>query len=63
MRHLFHTPTVGENLVHICKAGAFPCKVVKVSPAVCKVELLAGGVNNSLVGQVVNAHIATLRTV
>ena len=62
MRPLFHTPAIGERLFHVSKLGTLPCRVIEVSPAVCRVELLAGGVANALAGQVIKTHVALLRT-
>ena len=62
MKHPTATPTVGQNLVYVQGGNVIPCEVVSVAAAVCRVKLLAGGVNNSLAGKVIPAHVALLRT-
>lgn len=61
MKQLSKTPTIGQQLVYINGGNQLPCEVVAVSAAVCTVKLLAGGLNNSLAGKVVRAHVALLR--
>lgn len=63
MNRITKTPTVGQQLVYKDVQGnILPCEVVKVFAAVCKVKLLAGGLNNSLAGQTISAHVALLYT-
>ena len=59
---LTQTPTIGQVLVYrnTRLRTQLPVRVVKASPAVCEVEILAGGVDNSLKGQIIRAHVALL---
>lgn len=56
------TPTVGDVLVYRNPKGlaTLPVRVVKVWAAVCEVEILAGGLDNSLKGKTLRAHVALL---
>ncbi len=56
------TPVVGQQLVYRNPAQrtVLPVRVVKVSAAVCEVEILAGGLNDSLKGKTLRAHVALL---
>lgn len=58
------TPSVGDVLVYRNSKDRtiLPVRVVKVWAAVCEVEILAGGLNDSLKGQIMRAHVAMLYT-
>lgn len=62
MKPLNKTPTIGQQLIFVQGGNRLPCEVVSVSAAVCQVKVLAGGLNNSLAGKVIRAHVALLRT-
>ncbi len=58
------TPVIGQTLVYRNPRDRtiLPVRVVKVSAAVCEVEILAGGLNDSLKGKILRAHVALLHT-
>lgn len=62
MKALTKTPVIGQQLIFVQGGNLIPCEVVSVAAAVCQVKLLAGGLNNSLAGQVIRAHVALLKT-
>jgi hypothetical protein len=62
LSHIAKTPVVGERLVYVNCGMAIPCEVVSVT-TVCRVKLLAGGINNQLEGRVIPASLGILRKV
>lgn len=62
MKQLTKTPTIGQKLIYVQAGNRIPCEVVSVAAAVCQIKLLSGGLNNSLAGKVIRAHVALLRT-
>lgn len=58
------TPMIGDKLVYrnARDRSILPVEVVKVSAAVCEVRILAGGLDDSLKGHIIRAHVALLFT-
>ncbi len=62
MRPISRSPVVGETLTYrnVRTRVIVPVRVLSVKAAVCEVEILAGGLNDSLKGQKMFAHVALL---
>lgn len=64
MAPINRTPVVGEVLTYRDSYRnarmVLPVKVAKVWAAACQVEILAGGLDNSLKGQTLRVHVCQL---
>ena len=62
MRPISATPVVGTMLVYrnVKQRTQLPVRVTKVFASVCEVEILAGGLNDSLKGNTIRVHVAML---
>ncbi len=62
MSPIRETPKTGDVVYYINRKMGVQCpvKVLSVSASVCVVEFLAGGLNNSLKGRQIRAHVALL---
>ena len=56
------TPAVGAQLIYrnVRERTQLPVRVTKVFASVCEVEILAGGLNDSLKGNIIRVHVAML---
>lgn len=62
MRPISASPVIGDILMYVNrkKRTQLPVRITKVFAAVCEVEILAGGLNNSLKGNTIRVHVAML---
>ena len=62
MSPIICTPRVGDKLIYKNAKTRMivPVRVVKVYAAVCEVEILAGGLNDSCKGGIIRAHMCLL---
>lgn len=64
MAPIRHTPVVGEVLTYRDSyrnaTKVLPVKIVKVWAAACQVEILAGGLFDSLKGKTIRVHVCQL---
>lgn len=62
MNPISKTPAVGETLMYVNRQTGVrvPVTVRKVWAAACEVEVLSGGLNNSMKGRVLRAHVVQL---
>lgn len=62
IRPIVRTPVVGETLCYLNRKDRvqLPVRIVKVWAAACEVEILAGGLFDSLKGKTLRVHVAML---